>query len=97
MALRDELLKRGMKIMQDPKVAKLVQDERVMKVAMQAFQLRTKVQDEIDGRVEKVAKSLGLVTKNEVKDLRRTLKKLENELEKTKKAAAEARATPKGA
>lgn len=97
MALRDELLKRGMKIMQDPKVAKLVQDERVMKVAMQAFQLRTKVQDEIDGRVEKVAKSLGLVTKNDVKDLRRTIKKLETELEKTKKVVETNRVAAKGA
>lgn len=97
MALRDELLKRGMKIMQDPKVAKLVQDERVMKVAMQAFQLRGKVQDRIDDRVEKVAKSLGLVTKNDVKDLRRTIKKLENELEKTKKVVDAGRARPKEA
>ena len=97
MALRDRIMKRGMKLMQDPAVAKLVQDERVMKVAMQAFQLRSKVQDEIDGRVEQVAKSLGLVTKNDVKDLRRTIKKLENELEKTKKVAESARATAKGA
>lgn len=96
MALRDRILKRGMELMQDPKVAKLVQDERVMKVAMQAFQLRSKVQDQIDDRVEQVAKSLGLVTKNEVKELRRTIKKLENEIEKTKKVAEAGRA-PKGA
>ena len=97
MALRDEILKRGMKIMQDPKIAKLVQDERVMKVAMQAFQLRGKVQDRIDGRVEKVAKSLGLVTRNDVKDLRRTIKKLETELEKTKKVVDAGRVRPKEA
>ena len=96
MALRDRILKRGMELMQDPKVAKLVQDERVMKVAMQAFQLRSKVQDQIDDRVEQVAKSLGLVTKNEVKELRRTIKTLENEIEKTKKVAEASRA-PKGA
>lgn len=86
MALRDEVLKRGMKLMEDPRVGKLMQDERVMKVATQAFQLRGKVQDEIDQRVEKVAKSLGLVTKNDVRDLKRTIKKLETELEKQKKA-----------
>jgi hypothetical protein len=97
MALRDRIMKRGMELMQDPKVAKLVQDERVMKVAMQAFQLRTKVQDQIDGRVEQVAKSLGLVTKNDVKELKRTIKKLENEIEKTKKVAEASRSAPKGA
>jgi polyhydroxyalkanoate synthesis regulator phasin len=86
MAIRDEVLKRGMKLMEDPRVAKLIQDERVMKVASQAFMLRGKVQDEIDGRIEKVAKSLGLVTKSDVKELKRTIKKLETELEKQKKA-----------
>ena len=37
--------------------------------------------------MEKVAKSLGLVTKNDVRDLKRTIKKLETEIEKQKKAA----------
>jgi polyhydroxyalkanoate synthesis regulator phasin len=82
MALKDRLLERGMKIMQDPRVAKLAQDERVMKVAMQAFQLRGKVQEQIDQRVETAAKSLGLVTKDEVRELKRTIKKLETELKK---------------
>lgn len=91
MAIKDILKKRGMELMQDPKVAKLMQDERVMKVAMQAFQLRGKVQEQIDGNVEKVAKSLGLVTKNDVRELKRTIKKLETELKKTQ-AATEAAA-----
>ena len=94
MAIKDILKKRGMELMQDPKVAKLMQDERVMKVAMQAFQLRGKVQEQIDGNVEKVAKSLGLVTKNEVRELKRTIKKLETELKKTQ-AATEAVAAMK--
>ncbi|UJR79066.1 hypothetical protein [Sandaracinus amylolyticus] len=91
MAIKDFLKKRGMELMQDPKVAKLMQDERVMKVAMQAFQLRGKVQEQIDGNVEKVAQSLGLVTKSEVRELKRTIKKLETELKK-QQAAQEAAA-----
>ena len=86
MSLKDRLIARGMKVMQDPRVAKLAQDERVMKVAMQAFQLRGKVQEEIDERVVTAAKSLGLVTKDEVRDLKRTIKKLETELKKTQAA-----------
>ncbi len=86
MSLKDRLIARGMKVMQDPRVAKLAQDERVMKVAMQAFQLRGKVQEEIDQRVETAAKSLGLVTKDEVRELKRTIKKLETELKKTQAA-----------
>ncbi len=86
MSLKDRLIARGMKVMQDPRVAKLAQDERVVKVAMQAFQLRGKVQEEIDQRVESAAKSLGLVTKDEVRELKRTIKKLETELKKTQAA-----------
>ena len=80
------LKNRGMKLMSDPKVAKLMQDDRVMKVAMQAFQLRGKAQEKIDENVEKVAGSLGLVTKKDVRELKRTIKKLETELKKTQEA-----------
>ncbi len=86
MSLKDRLVARGMKVMQDPRVAKLAQDERVMKVAMQAFQLRGKVQEQIDERVATAAKSLGLVTKDEVRDLKRTIKKLETDLKKQQAA-----------
>ncbi len=95
MSLKSRVMKKGMDLMQDPRVAKVMQDERVMKVAMQAFQLRGKVQEEIDQRVEGVAKSLGLVTKNDVRDLKRTVKKLEKELEKQKAASANAKDEPK--
>lgn len=90
MNLRSRVMKKGMELIQDPRVAKIVQDERVMKVAMQAFQLRGKVQEEIDQRVESVAKSLGLVTKSEVRELKRTVKKLENELKKQQELQARA-------
>ena len=75
-------MKKGMEILQDPRAQKVMQDERVTKVAMQAFQLRGKVQEEIDQRVETVAKSLGLVTKNDVRELKRTIKKLETEMKR---------------
>lgn len=88
--LTESLRERGMKLMQDPRVGKLMQDERVMKAAMQAFQLRGKVQEELDTRVEAVAKSLGLVTKNEVRELKRTLRKLETDLKKAQASADKA-------
>ncbi|GAB4206008.1 MAG: hypothetical protein OHK0013_22290 [Sandaracinaceae bacterium] len=92
MDLKSRVMKKGMELIQDPRVAKVMQDERVMKVAMQAFQLRGKVQEEIDQRVEGVAKSLGLVTKSEVRELKRTIKKLETELKKQAEAQAKAAA-----
>jgi uncharacterized protein YukE len=82
--LKDELSKRGMQLLQDPRVAKLMQDERVMKLAMQAFEVRGKLQQSFDERVDQVAKSLNLATKREVRELRRTLRQMEQELERTR-------------
>ena len=88
MDLKSFLMGKGMKLMQDPRVGKLMQDERVMKAMMQAFQLRGKVQENYDAQVDRIAKMLNLATKSELKELKRTLRKMENELEKAKKAQA---------
>jgi hypothetical protein len=90
MALRDLLMAKAGKLMEDPRVGKLMQDERVLKVAMQAFQLRGKVQSEVDRRVARVAKSLNLATRGELRDLKRTVRKLERELGDARAALDEA-------
>ena len=91
MDVKKLIQKQGMKLMQDPRVMKLMQDERVMKAMMQAFQMRGKAQENFDQVVERLAKRLGLVTKAEVRELKRTIKKLEKALEKTQNIAEQAR------
>ncbi|MBW2460819.1 MAG: hypothetical protein JRH11_04180 [Deltaproteobacteria bacterium] len=80
MDLKKKLLTEGMKLIQDPRVMKVVQDPRVIKTMMQALQLRGKVQESFEQRVARVAKSLNLVTKRDVRELERTLRKMEREL-----------------
>jgi len=87
MDLKKLITKQGMKLIQDPRVTKLMQDERVMKAMMQAFQARSKAQENFDVMVENAAKRLGLVTKKEVRELKRSMRKLETELKKAKKAS----------
>ena len=82
------LTEKGMKLMQDPRFMKLMQDERVMKAMMSAFQLRGKIQESFEQRVERVAKTLNLATKAEVRELKRTLRKMEQELAKTRASTA---------
>lgn len=89
MDLKKLLTEQGMKLIQDPRVAKLMQDERVMKGMMQAFQARAKAQESLDETVEGLAKRLGLVTKKDVRELKRSMRKLETELKKAQKAAAD--------
>lgn len=86
MDLKGFLSKQGMKLMQDPRFAKLMSDERVMKAVMQAFQLRGKIQQSFDERVAEVAKKLNLATQAEVRDLKRAMRKMEQELEKARAA-----------
>lgn len=83
---KETLTKRGMALLQDPRVAKVMQDPRVMKGMMQAIELRGRAQQAFDKSVEDVAQSLNLATQKEMKDLRRQLKKMERELEQSRKA-----------
>ena len=81
---RKSLMKQGMKLMSDPRVMKLMQDERVMKAMMAAMAVPGKVQSFTKDQLETVAKAMALATEGEVKDLKRTVRKLEDEIAKMK-------------
>jgi cell division FtsZ-interacting protein ZapD len=79
-SLKKTLMKQGMKLMSDPRVMKMMQDERVMKAVMQVMSMPGKVQSFTQDNVEKLAKAMALATEDEVKDLRRTVRRLEEEM-----------------
>jgi polyhydroxyalkanoate synthesis regulator phasin len=76
------LIKQGTKMLQDPRVLKALQDPRVMKAVSKGFELKGKVQQHFDQSVESLANNLNLATKAEVRDLKRTIRKLERDLKK---------------
>ena len=79
------LMKQGMKLMSDPRVMKIMQDERVMKAVMQMMNVPGKVQTFGNEQVEKLAKAMSLATEDEVKDLKRQIRRLEEELARLEK------------
>jgi hypothetical protein len=81
-SLKKTLMQQGMKLMTDPRVMKLMQDERVMKAMMAAMSVPGKAQTFARDQLETVAKAMALATEGEVKDLRRTVRKLEEEVAK---------------
>jgi ubiquinone biosynthesis protein UbiJ len=86
--LKKSLLKQGMKLISDPRVVKVMQDERVMKAVVTAMSVPGKVQSFTTEQVQNLAKSMSLATEDEVTDLKRTVRRLEEEiarLEKDKK------------
>jgi hypothetical protein len=86
--LKNSLIAQGIKLMSDPRVVKLMQDERVMKALMQMMTVPGKVQSFTNEQVERLAKAMSLATEDEVLDLKRQIRRLEEEvtrLEREKK------------
>ena len=78
------LMQQGMKLMTDPRVAKLMQDERVTKALMTAMSVPAKAQSFAREQAENIAKAMALATEGEVKDLRRTVRRLEEDMARLK-------------
>jgi hypothetical protein len=79
-SLKKTLVQQGMRLMTDPRVMKLMQDERVTKAMMTAMSVPGRAQSFAREQLESVAKAMALATEGEVKDLRRTVRKLEEDV-----------------
>jgi hypothetical protein len=84
-SIKRTLMKQGMKLMTDPRVMKMMQDERVMKAVMQMMNVPGKVQSFGNEQIEKLAKAMSLATEDEVKDLKRQIRRLEEEVSRLEK------------
>ncbi|MBL8605635.1 MAG: hypothetical protein JNK72_27140 [Myxococcales bacterium] len=80
MDVKKALLEQAMKLAQNPKVMEVAMNPKVMEVAMKAMSLRAQVSSAASGAQSAVARSLNLATRDEVKELRRTIRKLEEQL-----------------
>ena len=84
-SIKKTLMQQGMKLMTDPRVMKIMQDERVMKAVMQMVSMPGKVQTFTSEQVERLAKAMSLATEDEVNDLKRQIRRLEEEVSKMEK------------
>jgi hypothetical protein len=87
---KQELFNKALVVMQDPRVAKLVQDPRVMNGILTAMRLRTDVQRGLQERARQVVKALHLASEDEVRELQRAVSRLEHELERARSQRREA-------
>jgi cation transport regulator ChaC len=94
-SLKKTLLERGMRLMSDPRVIKLMQDERVMKAVMAAMRVPGRAQSFAKEQAENIAKAMALATEGEVRDLQRTVRKLEEELARMKAEQSAAKGAAK--
>ena len=89
------LFQQGLKLLSHPSVMKVMQDERIMKALVTAMALPGKAQTFARDQLENVAKVMDLATEAEVRDLRRTVRKLEDEMAQLKNGSGPSSSTPK--
>ena len=80
MSLKEKLLSEGVKLASNPSVTKLLQDERVTRLLLQTLAVPGKVAVFTQEQKENLARTLGFATAEEVRDLRRMVLALEEEL-----------------
>lgn len=85
MSIKKKAMQQGMKLMSDPRVMKLMQDERFMKAIMAAMSVPGRVSTVAQDQTDRFAKVMALATEQEVRDLRRTVRSLEEQLADLKK------------
>ena len=80
MALKDKVMQEGLKLATHPAVAPLLQDERLMKLLMSALSVAGRLEELNEEQKANFVRVMGLATKQEVDDLKRTVRSLEDEL-----------------
>lgn len=91
MDLKKSLFTQAMKLAQNPKVLEIAMHPKVMEIAMKAMTARGQVTTAVHGATQSVARGLNLATRDEVKELRRTIRKLEDQLAATRDETGEKR------
>lgn len=80
MSIKDKLMSEGLKLATNPAFSKLMQDERFMKLVMAAMAMPGRVESFTAEQKEAFARTMGLATQDEVRDLKRTITALEREV-----------------
>ena len=90
MSIKDKVLTEGMKIATHPAVAPLLRDERLMKLLMQALAVPGRLSDLSEEQRDNFIRVMGLATKQEVEDLKRSVRSLEDEVSRLRSRQREA-------
>lgn len=84
MNIKELALHHGMKLMSDPRVVRLMQDEQVMKTMMSAMSFPGRIFGAAQEHSDRIARKMSLATEQEIRDLRRTVRSLEDQLAELK-------------
>jgi polyhydroxyalkanoate synthesis regulator phasin len=83
--LKDRLLR----LLQDPRVAKLMQDPTFQRLVMKGLRLKGRIDGELGRRMQRIASSLNLATQRDLRSLQRRIRHLEQELREAEERLTE--------
>jgi hypothetical protein len=79
-AVKDKVVGQAMRFMSDPRISRVMGDQRVMSAAMRAVGVGGSIKAELDRATRFAAGLLGFATQEEVSALRSTVQTLEDNL-----------------
>jgi hypothetical protein len=96
-AVKDKVVGQAMRLMSDPRISRVMGDQRVMSAAMRAVGVGGSIKAELDRATRFAAGLLGFATQEEVSALRSTIQTLEDNLAIIESRAVQNGATTQGA
>ena len=69
-----------LRLLRDPRARRLLEDPRVKRALVEGLRLRGRASERVDRTLERMAKRLNLATARDVRELKRTIRRLEEEL-----------------
>lgn len=91
MDVKKAAMDRLMKLMQNPKVMQVAMNPKVMGAVMKAMAVRGKVSSMANAASHTLARTFNLATREEMRELRRTVRRLEELVNKLEEQQAEER------
>ena len=98
-AVKDKVVGQAMRLISDPRISRVMGDQRVMSAAMKAGGVGGSIKAELDRATRFAAGLFGVATQEEVSELRSTIQALEDNfaiMESRAEAKAEATSAPNG-
>lgn len=92
MDLKDKVMNEAMKLAGHPAVAPILQDERFMKLFMNALSVPGRLSDLTDEQRDNFIRAMRIARQEEVADLKRTVRSLEDELGRLRREVADLKA-----
>lgn len=80
MDVKKTMLDQVGKLMQNPRVMQMAMNPRVMGAVMKAMSLRGQVASTVASATQSMARTLNLASRDDVRELRRTVRRLEEQL-----------------